>query len=136
MKMSKKIWVSLSLILILIAGLFFMINKQYHKKEDLYSTQTSPAQLKKDIEKKGDVFAYYYQINCVHCQKVSPYLIPLGKKQNIEFEILNLEKYKKGWEEFRILQTPTLVHYKDGQEVNRITGEHSEKDYKSFFKNN
>ncbi|MGZ0879992.1 thioredoxin family protein [Priestia megaterium] len=133
MRMSKKFL--FSSVVILIIGLLLIINTQYKEKKDLYSDQTSLAQLEKDIEQNKDIFVYYYQVNCTHCQKVSPYLIPLGQKQDVKFEILNLEKYTEGWRKFRILETPTLVHYKNGVEINRIKGEHSEEEYKIFFKN-
>ncbi|XYJ24229.1 thioredoxin family protein [Bacillus velezensis] len=85
------------------------------------------------IKDQNHVFVYYYQINCLHCKRVSPYLIPMGEKINGKFLILNIEGDQKSWESYKINQTPTLVVYKNGRETNRIEGEQTKNRYKNFL---
>ncbi len=68
-----------------------------------------------------------------HCEKVKPYLVPLGEKQDIPFEQIDLAVEQSAWDTFGIEGTPTVVHFKDGKEVGRVAGEQTEDSYKEFF---
>lgn len=134
--MSKKLNKNIIFILILIGviSMVFIMNSQYKAKAELYSDQASIKQLNQKLKESQDLYVYYYQVNCEHCKRVSPFLIPLAKKQGKEFTILNLEKYPDGWNQMFIMETPTLIYYRNGQEFGRIEGEHTEEEYKNFFK--
>ncbi|WP_258006121.1 thioredoxin family protein [Priestia megaterium] len=133
-KKMKRNTVLFSVLLLVILLLIIMITR-YQSHTDLYSKQVSLGTINRNIEDNKSVYVYYYQTNCIHCKKVSPYLIPLGEKQKEKFIILDLEKYTEGWKKKNIMVTPTLIYYKDGKEVSRIEGEHTEKEYKKFFNN-
>ncbi|MEC3629769.1 thioredoxin family protein [Bacillus velezensis] len=105
----------------------------YQKNDNLYAGQATTNEVRNAIKDQNHVFVYYYQINCLHCKRVSPYLIPMGEKMNGKFLILNIEGDQKSWESYKINQTPTLVVYKNGRETNRIEGEQTKNKYKNFF---
>ncbi|TPF14044.1 thioredoxin, partial [Priestia megaterium] len=94
-KKMKRNTVLFSVLLLVILLLIIMITR-YQSHTDLYSKQVSLGTINRNIEDNKSVYVYYYQTNCIHCKKVSPYLIPLGEKQTEKFIILDLEKYTEG----------------------------------------
>ncbi|HDX9707597.1 TPA: thioredoxin family protein [Bacillus thuringiensis] len=128
----KKILIFSSIIIVLFVAIFLITNKKY----DYYKNQINPKQLQKDITNNKEKIIYFYQTNCSHCARTSPIVVPLSQKMNINMEVLNLKEYIEAWDLFKIEGTPTIVFYKDGKEINRISGEHSEKTYQDWFENN
>ncbi|QGJ67084.1 thioredoxin family protein [Bacillus velezensis] len=120
-------------ILIIFCSLIAVASNIYQKNDNLYAGQATTNEVRNAIKDQNHVFVYYYQINCLHCKRVSPYLIPMGEKMNGKFLILNIEGDQKSWESYKINQTPTLVVYKNGRETNRIEGEQTKNKYKNFF---
>ncbi|MED4522918.1 MULTISPECIES: thioredoxin family protein [Bacillus amyloliquefaciens group] len=132
MKKKERIIIVIS-ILIIFCSLIAVASNIYQKKGNLYAGQATTNEVRNAIKDQNHVFVYYYQINCLHCKRVSPYLIPMGEKINGKFLILNIEGDQKSWESYKINQTPTLVVYKNGRETNRIEGEQTKNKYKNFF---
>ncbi|WP_369547486.1 thioredoxin family protein [Bacillus velezensis] len=132
MKKKERIIIVIS-ILIIFCSLIAVASNIYQKKDNLYAEQATTNEVRNAIKDQNHVFVYYYQINCLHCKRVSPYLIPMGEKINGKFLILNIEGDQKSWESYKINQTPTLVVYKNGRETNRIEGEQTKNKYKNFF---
>ncbi|QWH63963.1 thioredoxin family protein (plasmid) [Bacillus mycoides] len=134
----KKIFIFV-LFVILIFGAIFLVtnqNKEEVSAKDYYKNAISQKQLQQDILDKKEKFIYYYQTSCPHCAKVSPIVIPMAKKMNIDMQVMNLEEYQQGWEKFKISGTPTIIHFKGGKEANRIEGEQPEENFKSWFEKN
>ncbi|MEC3846587.1 thioredoxin family protein [Bacillus velezensis] len=132
MKKKERIIIVIS-ILIIFCSLIAVASNIYQKNDNLYAGQATTNEVRNAIKDQNHVFVYYYQINCLHCKRVSPYLIPMGEKMNGKFLILNIEGDQKSWESYKINQTPTLVVYKNGRETNRIEGEQTKNKYKNFF---
>ncbi|WP_238810137.1 thioredoxin family protein [Bacillus velezensis] len=132
MKKKERIIIVIS-ILIIFCSLIAVASNIYQKNDNLYAGQATTNEVRNAIKDQNHVFIYYYQINCLHCKSVSPYLIPMGEKINGKFLILNIEGDQKSWESYKINQTPTLVVYKNGRETNRIEGEQTKNKYKNFF---
>ncbi|GAA0131138.1 MULTISPECIES: thioredoxin family protein [Bacillus] len=132
MKKKERIIIVIS-ILIIFCSLIAVASNIYQKNDNLYAGQATTNEVRNAIKDQNHVFVYYYQINCLHCKRVSPYLIPMGEKINGKFLILNIEGDQKSWESYKINQTPTLVVYKNGRETNRIEGEQTKNKYKNFF---
>ena len=128
----KKIFFFSICILILLSITYLITNK----KNDYYEKQTTPKQLQTDISNNKTKIIYFYQTSCTHCAKVTPIIVPLAKKMNIDMKIINLEKYEEGWDQFKIEATPTIISYKSGKEKGRIVGEQSEEVFKKWFQKN
>jgi thiol-disulfide isomerase/thioredoxin len=126
---------STPLILILIVILIWFMSQRYNHQNNLYSRQITLDQLESKVQNPNGFYVYYFQPNCTPCQRVSPYLIPMGEQQSVEFRPINVAKYKDAWIKFNISETPTLVYYKNGKEIKRIEGEHTKEEYKAFFSN-
>ena len=55
--------------------------------------------------------------------KLSPVLVPMAKDLNVDMKVMDIEKLDAPWDEYKIQGTPTIIHFKDGKEVSRISGE-------------
>lgn len=93
-------------------------------------------ELQNNLLKKDEKLVYFYQTNCSYCKKVSPIIIPMAKELDIDMKTLNLEKEPNGWNIFNIEGTPTIIHYKNGKEIDRIEGEYKEEEFKIWFQKN
>jgi thioredoxin 1 len=63
---------------------------------------------------------------CPHCKKMTPSLMPIADEVGVQIDQLNILEYDKGWDDYTVEATPTLIYFKDGKEVNRIVGDYSE----------
>ncbi|ASI34727.1 MULTISPECIES: thioredoxin family protein [Exiguobacterium] len=130
---SKANWITAGVIaLIVILGatlLLFMDNEDSATKDG----NLTASQVAEKLKSGDEFYTYFYQTGCVHCEKVKPYLVPLGEQQDIPFEQIDLAVEQSAWDTFGIEGTPTVVHFKDGKEVSRVAGEQTEESYKEFF---
>lgn len=99
-----------------------------------YQNIILPDALKKKIATGDGVFAYFFSPECVHCQKVTPELMPIADDNDVYIDQYNILEFEQGWTDYNIEATPTLVYYKDGKEVGRIVGEQTNENFTQFFK--
>ncbi|WP_227495299.1 thioredoxin family protein [Bacillus cereus] len=118
--------------------IFLITTKKDSKKNttNYYQNEIKTNELQNDILKQDEKFVYFYQTNCHYCKKTSPIVIPMTKKLNINMEVLNLEEEPNGWNQFKIEGTPTIIHYKNGKEIDRIEGEYKDEEFKEWFNKN
>ncbi|HHK5599880.1 TPA: thioredoxin family protein [Bacillus tropicus] len=90
---------------------------------DYYTNKISLSDLQKNLKEKKEETVYFYQTSCVHCQKLSPVVVPMAKDLNIDMKVMDIEKIDAPWDDYKIKGTPTIIHFKDGKEVSRISGE-------------
>ncbi|HDR6390240.1 thioredoxin family protein [Bacillus thuringiensis] len=132
--MKKMIIISIIVIITMI-----LISLNYKQKEDqqtsenYYQNNISFDQLQSEISNKKEKVIYFYKPDCHYCENVSPIIIPMTKEMKINLETINLKENPKAWEEFKIQGTPTIIHFKDGKEVNRILGQHKKEKYIKWF---
>jgi len=154
----NKMLMIIGVVVILFGGLYFAMdyknkqvvennenpydNKKLHQEtidqleDPLYQNQISPENLDKELADKEDVTVYFYSPTCVHCQKTTPVLIPIIEDLNVDMKKINLLEYDDKWDHYAIEGTPTVIHYQDGEEVDRISGEQTEKAFRDFFNEN
>ncbi|KAB2337082.1 thioredoxin family protein [Cytobacillus depressus] len=153
----KKVVIFLAVIVVLFGAVGFLTKMQNeekvsednkYKKDTLhpetiaqlddpnYQNLILPEELDKKLKNKEDVTVYFYSPTCSHCQKTTPVVAPLAKDINVDLVQFNLLEFDKGWDKYLITQTPTIVQYKNGKEVNRITGEQDEAVFKQWFSEN
>ncbi|MEM5666182.1 thioredoxin family protein [Bacillus toyonensis] len=87
----------------------------------------------KEFKREKEETVYFYQTSCVHCQKLSPVVVPMAKDLNIDMKVMDIEKLDAPWDEYKIQGTPTIIHFKDGKEVSRISGEQSKDKLKEWL---
>jgi thiol-disulfide isomerase/thioredoxin len=101
-----------------------------------YQNLILPNKLDELLDNKEDVTVYFYSPTCPHCQRTTPIVAPLAKDMNINLLQFNLLEFEDGWDQYRITETPTIVQYKDGKEVNRITGFNEKEVFEDWFNAN
>lgn len=101
-----------------------------------YQNLILPDQLEKKLDKKEDVTVYFYSPTCSHCQRTTPVVSPLAKDMKINLTQFNLLEFDNGWDQYGITETPTIVQYKAGKEVNRITGYQEKEVFEKWFEEN
>lgn len=98
-----------------------------------YQNQILPDELEEKLENGEDVSVYFFSPTCVYCQNTTPYLVPLAEKNGVDMKMYNLLEFGQEGMVYHIESTPTLVHFKDGKEVARISGQRPEEEFQSFF---
>lgn len=101
-----------------------------------YQNLILPDKLESLLDKKEDVTVYFYSPTCSHCQRTTPVVSPLAKDMNINLTQFNLLEFDNGWDQYGITETPTIVQYKAGKEVNRITGYQEKEVFEKWFEEN
>jgi len=152
--MKNKMLMIVGAIVILFAALYFVndyknkkaldVSDNPYKKENLrqetidqlndplYGNIIVPEDLDAKLDAGEDITVYYYSPTCVYCQKTTPVVVPLTEELGIDMKKMNLLEFDK-MDYYDIEGTPTIIHYKDGIEVGRISGERPEEEFREFF---
>lgn len=101
--------------------------------DPLYQNQVTPDTLAKKLANKEDVTIYFYSPTCIYCQKTTPVLVPVAEDLGVDVEKLNLLEFPKEWDKYNMEGTPTLIHYKNGEEFARIEGQQTKEKFEGFF---
>ncbi|MEB9681436.1 thiol reductase thioredoxin [Bacillus thuringiensis serovar pingluonsis] len=133
----KKMLIFGGIIIVLFAAIFAVTKMEKKSastdEKGYYSNKISLEDLNKNIEDKKEQTIYFYQTSCVHCQKVSPIVVPLAKDLNVDMKVIDIENLNEPWDKYNIQGTPTIIHFKDSKEVSRISGEQSKEKFKEWF---
>ncbi|WP_188207847.1 thioredoxin family protein [Alkalibacillus aidingensis] len=98
-----------------------------------YQNIILPEELDTQLEEEDEVTVYFYSPTCEYCQETTPRLAPLAEEMGVDLVQYNLLEFEEGWNDYDVDSTPTLVHYEDGEEVQRIVGAAPNEDYEAFF---
>lgn len=153
--MKNKLLIFIGVIVILFAGLYFVIDHKNNQAvndnenpygdkkleqstidqldDPLYDNQIMPDELKQDLENGEDETVYFYSPECSYCQRTTPILVPVTEDMDVDVKKFNLLEFAQEGSPYGIESTPTLVHYEDGKEVARMVGQHTEDEFKAFF---
>ncbi|MEI4831212.1 thioredoxin family protein [Bacillus sp. FJAT-53711] len=132
----KKMFLFGGIVVVLLIAIFAVTKaeQKQENKTNYYTNKISLEDIRKNIAEKKDQIIYFYQTDCVHCQKVSPIIVPMAKDMNIDMKVIDLENQPEAvWDEFKITATPTIIHFKEGKEVSRIVGEQPKDKFKEWF---
>ncbi|PFE06477.1 thiol reductase thioredoxin [Bacillus cereus] len=136
----KKMLIFGGIIIVLFAAIAAVTQMESGSKEkqekNYYTNKTTSSDIRKNNEEKKEQTVYFYQTGCHYCEKVSPIVVPMAKDMNIDMKVINISNDEKSWDDYKIEGTPTIIHFKDGQEVNRIKGEQPKDAFEQWFKEN
>ena len=153
----KKVLIFLGIIILLFGSLAFLTNRQNsekisednpYKKSSLhpetvallndknYQNIILPEELDQKLADQGEATVYFFQSTCGYCKQATPILSPLAKELGIDLVQYNLLEFEQGWDDYAIEATPTIVQYKDGKEVARISDLRKESEYRQWFTEN
>ncbi|WP_459500352.1 thioredoxin family protein [Bacillus sp. C1] len=130
----KKMLIFGGIIIVLFAAIFAVTQMESKKEESYYTNKISSDEIRKNNEEKKEQTIYFYQTGCVHCEKVTPIVSPMAKDMNIDMKVIDILNDNPTWDEYKITGTPTIIHFKDGKEVSRISGEQSKDAFEKWFK--
>ena len=156
--MKKKMFIFIIILLVLFAGLYFLVEYKNNQavgdsdnpfgKSNLdqatidqlddpnYQNQILPDELSKKIENGDSLTVYFYSPTCIHCQRTTPILVPLTEELGIDVKKLNVLEFQSAWQTYGIEGTPTIVRFKNGKEVARISGGQTKEQLRAFFEEN
>lgn len=124
-------WLLISTIVVVILGSFTLLK---NKDFTFYnSTDISVGKLQSNLNNEIDVIVYFYKKDCPYCVTASPKIIKSSAKYSIDIKTLDMEDLSYNDYDLRIV--PTVIHYKDGIEIDRIEGDAPKEKYDDFFKN-
>lgn len=98
-----------------------------------YNNIILPDELEKKISSGEPVTAYFFSPECGYCMEMTPILMPIAKDMNVNVDQYNLLEYTNQAAPYAIEATPTLIYFKDGEEVGRLVGAHPEENIRTFF---
>lgn len=101
--------------------------------DENYQNIILPDALDKKIQSGEGTYVYFFSPECIHCQKVTPELMPLADAAEVDINQYNILEFTQGWDTYSIEATPTLAYYKDGKEIARIVGEQPNENFEQFF---
>lgn len=114
---------------LIFAGITLKNNKAYYAETNITSDE-----LFQDMHDGASETVYFYNELCPKCVKINGDL-----KRSAEAHKANLKTMDTGVEpywNFDVEHVPTVIYYKDGDEVDRIEGIHSRSEFDEFFKKN
>ena len=152
----KKVIIFLVIIVVLFGGMAFLNYAQNADKlkdnpygtdnleqstidligDPLYDNIILPDELEEKLANKEDVTVYFFSPECVHCQATTPIIDPMTEEMGIDLVKYNILEFEEGWNDYAIEATPTIIHFKDGKEYQRITGAYDEEAFRNWFAQN
>lgn len=77
----------------------------------------------KVLNAPGLAIADFYADSCIPCKKLSPILADLDEKYpDVYIGKVNIVYEQELIEEYSVMSSPVLIFFKNGEEVDRITG--------------
>ncbi|MDQ0207129.1 thioredoxin family protein [Alkalicoccobacillus murimartini] len=98
-----------------------------------YQNAILPEELQDRLDNEETFTVYFYASDCPHCKEATPRLVDLAEELDEDIPQYNLREFEQGWSDHNIESTPTLVHYKDGVEEQRIVGAAETEIYEQFL---
>ena len=152
----KKVVIFVAVIVVIFAAIAFLTNKQQTEKtsgnnpygkdelhpltvdqldDPLYQNIITPDELDEKLDKEESVIVYYFSPECSYCVKTTPVLMPVAEDLDKHVYQYNVLEFEQGWDKIEGSGTPTLIHYKNGEETSRIVGERSAEEFEQWFNN-
>ncbi|CDQ21098.1 Thiol-disulfide isomerase or thioredoxin [Halobacillus karajensis] len=100
-----------------------------------YQNQIQPDELEEEIQSGESTTVYFYSPECVYCQRTTPRMMPIVNEYDLDVKKMNVLEFQDQMKKYGIEGTPTLIHFDNGEEQARITGEQSVDGLDEFFKN-
>ena len=101
--------------------------------DENYQNIILPDDLKAKVESGEPVTAYFFSPTCSHCKAMTPVLMPIVDKMDVDIVQYNILEFEQGWEDYQIEYTPTMVYFEDGKEVSRMVGNQPKENIEAFF---
>lgn len=101
------------------------VSEKSRNKKDIISL--TPKTYESEI-KEGMVLVDYWASWCGPCRKLDPVLKEIAEETDIKIGKVNVDRYKAFVKSQNISSVPTLILYKNGEEVQRLSGFYSKQE--------
>ncbi|HSP21476.1 MAG TPA: thioredoxin family protein [Planococcus sp. (in: firmicutes)] len=101
--------------------------------DENYQNIALPNEVDEKIKSGEPTTVYFFSPTCSHCLATTPILMPVADDMDVDVLQYNLLEYEKGWQDYFIEATPTLVHYENGEEIARWVGSQPKENIEEFF---
>lgn len=98
-----------------------------------YDNIVTPKEVKEKINSGEDVTVYFFSPLCGYCMETTPIIKPVAQDLNIDLLQYNVLEFEEGWNDHNLESTPTVIHYKNGEEVARASGYHEADKFNWWF---
>jgi thioredoxin 1 len=98
-----------------------------------YQNIILPDALSEKIASGEPVTAYFFSPLCQYCKQMTPVLMPVASEMGVDIVQYNLLEFEKGWQDYLIEATPTMIHFEGGKEVSRTVGAQPKENIEAFF---
>ncbi|BAQ08689.1 thioredoxins [Bacillus sp. OxB-1] len=99
-----------------------------------YKNIILPEDLFEKVDSGEPVTAYFFSPDCQYCMEMTPRMMPIADEMGVHVYQYNmLEFYDLAKERYGIENWPTLVHFRDGKEVGRMSGAQPDENIRMFF---
>ncbi|MFC0469403.1 thioredoxin family protein [Halalkalibacter kiskunsagensis] len=98
-----------------------------------YQNVILPEELDEKLTNEEATTVYFYASDCAFCKEATPRVVPLAEELKINLVQYNLREFEEGWNKYGLNSTPTIVHFEDGAEVERIEGAVTNAEFEQFF---
>lgn len=83
---------------------------------------------------KKEAVVDFYATWCGPCKMFGPIFEEVSKEKNVNFVKLDVDNFSDIAREYGVMSIPTVIVFKEGQEVKRFTGFMSKGDFLEFLK--
>ena len=101
--------------------------------DENYQNIMLPDDLQSKIESDEGTYAYFFSPTCQYCKAFTPVLMPIAEEYEVKIDQLNVLEFDLAWNDYGIKSTPTLIYFKNGEEVARIVGDAPKEVVHEFF---
>lgn len=99
-------------------------------------THVTPATFKKEVLQQPLAIVDMWAEWCVPCKRLAPLFEELSNEiKNVTFAKLNVEEHPELAQEYDVMNIPTMLIFKNGEEADRITGLVSKDEIKKRIQN-
>jgi|HigsolmetaAR203D_1030402.scaffolds.fasta_scaffold00656_23 Thiol-disulfide isomerase and thioredoxins len=90
--------------------------------DENYQKIILPEQLDEKLKNGEDLIVYMFSPVCQYCRETTPILNEIAKETGVDYWQLNVYEFTEQFDKYRLTGTPTLIAFKNGEEVERISG--------------
>ena len=101
--------------------------------DENYQNIILPDDLQSKIDSNEGTYAYFFSPTCQYCKAFTPVLMPIAEEYGVKIDQLNVLEFDLAWNDYGIKSTPTLIYFKNGEEVTRIVGDAPKEVVHEFF---
>ncbi|WP_059104211.1 thioredoxin family protein [Shouchella shacheensis] len=98
-----------------------------------YQNIIMPDELEEKLANGESATVYFFSPVCEFCRAATPELMEVAEEEDVHIDQYNVYEYDDG--PHNITHTPTIIHFEDGEEVQREDGNLGKEGYRQFLQN-